>query len=126
MHPNKVKLNKPDRSLELTYPDGAHFVLSAEFLRVHSPSAEVQGHGPGQEILQHSKKQVAIDRLEASGNYALTLHFSDGHRTGIYSWVYLRDLCDNQETYWHTYLEKLQRAGASRDPDEQVVRFITP
>jgi DUF971 family protein len=126
MTPTKVKHHKAEGSLELAYASDAGFTLSGEYLRVHSPSAEVRGHGPGQEILQHGKKGVRIASVEPVGNYALLLHFDDGHNTGIYSWGYLRELGDNYEQYWQNYLDKLNQAGQSRDLEVQVVRFVTP
>ena len=126
MTPTTVKLHKNAGSLELAYNDGAHFVLSGEFLRVHSPSAEVRGHGPGEEVLQHGKKNVKIASLEAAGHYALLLHFDDGHNTGIYSWSYLKELCDQQVEYWEKYLSMLNAAGLSRDPEEQALKFFNP
>ena len=121
--PTSVKLHKKSRELELAWDDGACFSLSCEFLRVHSPSAEVQGHGPGQEVLQAGKKEVAIEDVRAVGNYALQLIFDDGHDSGIYSWVYLRELCENREALWNRYLDRLHAAGATRDPDAQVIRI---
>lgn len=109
--------------MELTYPDGQRFSLSCEFLRVYSPSAEVKGHGPGQEVLQTGKQKVGITAIRPVGNYAVQLVFDDGHDTGIYSWDYLRHLCSNQEALWDDYLGRLNAAGASRDPDEQVVKL---
>lgn len=126
MTPTTVKLHKGEGSLELAYSDGTHFVLSGEFLRVHSPSAEVRGHGPGEEVLQHGKKNVKISSLEAAGHYALLLHFDDEHNTGIYSWSYLKELCDQQTEYWEKYLSLLNDAGLSRDPEEQALKFFNP
>lgn len=126
MVPTKVKHHKTDGSLELNYADGSDFTLSGEYLRVYSPSAEVKGHGPGQEILQHGKKSVRIARVEPVGHYAVVLHFDDGHSTGIYSWAYLRELGENHEQYWQRYLDNLHQNGLSRDPEVQVVKFVTP
>jgi DUF971 family protein len=123
MKPTKVKLHKQSRILELDF-GGQLFQLSAEYLRVHSPSAEVKGHGPGQAVLQFGKKEVGIRQLELAGNYALKIYFDDGHDSGIYTWDYLYDLGKNQESYWQTYLDALQAAGKSRDPDTSVVKFI--
>ena len=114
--PVDIKLHRKTGTLELVYENGQSFTLSAEFLRVHSPSAEVRGHGAGQEVLQTGKRQVQIKHLEPTGNYAIRLHFDDGHDTGIYSWDYLQTLCEEQESLWHDYLQKLQAAGAGRDP----------
>jgi DUF971 family protein len=121
--PSQIKLNKGSRSLELSWPDGRHVELSCELLRVYSPSAEVKGHGPGQEVLQVGKKNVTITELKAVGNYALQLVFDDGHDTGIYSYDYLLELGEQREQYWNAYLERMHAAGASRDPDAQVVRI---
>ena len=101
--------------LELQYADGGSFRLPFEFLRVYSPSAEVRGHGPGQEVLQTGKREVDIRALEPVGSYALQPVFSDGHSTGIYSWEYLYELGERQEELWAEYLARLQAAGASRD-----------
>ena len=122
--PTRIKLHKADSRLELSYADGLTATLSAEFLRVHSPSAEVRGHGRGQEVLQYGKKQVRIERIEKTGRYALQLFFDDQHSTGIYSWDYLKDLWERHDEYWDTYLETLRAAGKTRDPEEQVVKFV--
>ena len=126
MIPTNVKFHKKDGSLELVYSDANSFTLSGEFLRVHSPSAEVRGHGPGEEVLQHGKKEVKVTSLEAAGHYALLIHFDDGHNTGIYSWSYLKELCDQQAEYWEKYLRLLNEAGLSRDPEEQALKFFNP
>ncbi len=126
MTPTSVKFHKGAGSLELVYSDGNSFTLSGEFLRVHSPSAEVRGHGPGEEILQHGKKNVKVASLEAAGHYALLIHFDDGHNTGIYSWSYLKELGDQQAEYWDKYLRLLNEAGLSRDPEEQALKFFNP
>ncbi|MBQ0718899.1 MAG: DUF971 domain-containing protein [Gammaproteobacteria bacterium] len=126
MTPTSVKLHKKAGCLELAYSDGSSFTLSGEFLRVHSPSAEVRGHGPGEEVLQQGKKDVKVSALEAAGHYALLIHFDDEHNTGIYSWSYLRELCDQQAEYWQEYLRKLNEAGLSRDPEEQALKFFDP
>lgn len=112
--PLEIKLHKRSKTLELVYADG-QFELTAEFLRVHSPSAEVRGHGIGQEVLQTGKKFVGISGLEASGNYALKIIFDDGHDSGLFTWPYLHDLAHNQATYWQAYLDRLTAAGESRD-----------
>ncbi len=124
--PDKITLSKGGLSLELSFPGAPPRALSAEFLRVHSPSAEVKGHGPGQEVLQWGKARVAITAIERSGNYAIRLTFDDGHDTGIYSWEYLHRLCHDHDTLWATYLDQLEGAGKTRDPDTQVVRFLEP
>lgn len=115
MQPTEIKLHRKSAVLELAYSDGA-FNLTAEFLRVFSPSAEVKGHGPGQETLQFGKRHVTFRDLTPQGNYAIKLVFSDGHDSGIYSWQYLRELCETQEARWQDYLEKLDAAGKSREP----------
>ncbi|WP_295874714.1 DUF971 domain-containing protein [uncultured Zhongshania sp.] len=122
--PTDIKFRKQSQQLELSYASGDRFSLSSEFLRVHSPSAEVRGHGAGQETLQTGKLKVNITELIPVGNYALQLVFSDGHDSGIFSWTYLRELCDQQDELWKRYLQKLDENKASRDPDEQVVKFF--
>jgi DUF971 family protein len=114
--PTEIKLHQKSRKMELVFSDGSRFELSYELLRVYSPSAEVRGHGPGQEVLQVGKRGVDIPSLEPSGSYAVQPTFSDGHSTGIYSWDYLYWLGKNRETLWREYLERLERAGASREP----------
>jgi DUF971 family protein len=109
--------------LELVYADDLRFALPCEYLRVFSPSAEVRGHGPGQEVLQVGKINVAIKEIKPVGNYALQLVFDDGHDTGIYSWDYLYQLGSQQQQRWQHYLEQLDAAGASRDPEVQVLHF---
>ena len=128
MQPDDIKLHRKSGILELKYDDGGIYSLPAEFLRVNSPSAEVRGHGQGQEVLQTVKKHVKIDNLGAVGNYAIRLHFDDDHNTGIYSWEYLRELCLNQGELWDAYLLKLQKAGARREnlPDDVQVVNIMP
>lgn len=115
--PTEIKLHKQSRLMEISFADGANFKLPFEYLRVHSPSAEVRGHGPGQETLQTGKRNVDIAGIEAVGNYAIKPVFSDGHDTGIYSWDLLYDLGINQESYWQVYLSRLAAAGADRDVD---------
>jgi DUF971 family protein len=114
--PTDVKLHQASRILELVFPNGRHFRLPYEFLRVSSPSAEVRGHGPGQETLQTGKRDVTITTVEPVGHYALRPTFSDGHSTGIYSWDYLYDLGERQDELWRDYLARLAAAHASRDP----------
>ena len=113
--PTQITLHQKSRVLEVAFADGRTFRLSFELLRVYSPSAEVKGHGPGQEVLQTGKRNVEIRSVEPVGSYALQPTFSDGHSTGIYSWEYLYELGENQEKLWAQYLAKLQAAGASRD-----------
>lgn len=122
--PTGIELHQKSRELELIYSDGERVRLSCELLRVFSPSAEVQGHGPGQKVLQSGKINVNIVDIKPVGNYAVQLIFSDDHESGIYSWKYLRELADNQEAYWEQYLQELHEAGASRDPEVQVVKFF--
>jgi DUF971 family protein len=113
--PTEIKLHQTSRVLELAFSNGSAFRLPYEFLRVHSPSAEVRGHGPGQETLQTGKKDVTINEVEPVGHYALRPVFSDGHDSGIYSWDYLYDLGVRQSELWQKYLDRLAAAGASRD-----------
>ena len=113
--PTEIKLHQRSRAMEVTFADGKIFRLPYEFLRVYSPSAEVRGHGPGQEVLQTGKQAVEITALEPVGSYAVQPAFSDGHSTGIFSWDYLYHLGQNQEKMWQEYLAKLKAAGASRD-----------
>jgi DUF971 family protein len=112
--PTEIKLHQKSRVMEIAFADGRTFRLPYEFLRVHSPSAEVRGHGPGQEVLQVGKREVEIRALEPVGSYAVQPAFSDSHATGIYSWQYLYHLGENQDRLWAEYLEKLSKAGASR------------
>jgi DUF971 family protein len=114
-HPTEIKLHQTSRALEIAFSDGRRFRLPYEFLRVQSPSAEVRGHGPGQEVLQVGKRDVAIAEVEPIGHYAIRPSFSDGHDTGIYSWDYLYELGMRQDELWQTYLDRLAKAGASRD-----------
>ena len=113
--PTQIKLHQKSRVLEISFDDGKTFRLPFEFLRVHSPSAEVRGHGPGQEVLQIGKKNVDIRHAEPVGSYAVQLQFSDGHDTGIYSWDLLYQFGEQQEAMWADYLERLRQAGASRE-----------
>jgi len=113
--PTEIKLHQKSRVLEIAFSDGHDFRLPYEFLRVYSPSAEVRGHGPGQEVLQTGKRQVEIRSLEPVGSYAVQPVFSDGHSTGIYSWDYLYELGENQETLWAEYLARLAASGAKRE-----------
>ena len=118
--PVEIKLHQRSRVLELQFDDGFECNLTCEYLRVHSPSAEVQGHGPGQEVLQVGKEDVGIKTLEPSGNYALKIHFDDGHDSGIFTWSYLYELGVNYESYWQTYLDRLAAAGHQRKPDRNA------
>ena len=131
--PSDIKVRKQTRCLELTYKktdglkrnseenDEEVFQLSFEMLRVFSPSAEVRGHGIGNEVFQHGKKDVCLLNIEPSGNYALKLIFDDGHDSGLYDWKYLRHLCDNKDELWADYLKKLEAAGMTRESN--VIQF---
>ncbi len=114
--PTEIKLHQLSRILEISFDDGKIFNLPCEFLRVYSPSAEVRGHGPGQETLQIGKKNVEIKAVEPVGNYAVQLAFSDGHNTGIYSWDLLYDYGARRDELWAQYLTRLEAAGKSREP----------
>ena len=113
--PTEIKLHQASKVMEIAFSDGASFSLPFEYLRVYSPSAEVRGHGAGQETLQVGKKEIDIKELEPVGNYAVHPTFSDGHATGIFSWDYLYDLGRDQTTLWADYLQRLAAANASRD-----------
>jgi len=115
--PTDIKLHQKSRMLEITFEDGKHFELPCEYLRCFSPSAEVRGHGPGQETLQVGKEKVNIKGIEPVGNYAVVLQFDDGHNTGIYSWQMLYELGQNKDKYWQEYLDKLAAAGHKRKAD---------
>lgn len=112
--PTELNLHNQSRVLEITFGDGAKFNLPCEYLRVFSPSAEVQGHGPGQGVLQVGKEDVNIDKIEPVGNYAVCLYFDDEHSTGIYSWEYLYRLGEEHEANWSAYLQALEEAGHKR------------
>jgi len=112
----EIKLQRQSRLLQLSFADGKTFQIPCEFLRVYSPSAEVRGHSPGQEVLQTGKKDVNIDHIEPVGNYAIQLNFSDGHNTGLYSWDLLYDYGLHQDEMWQHYLQRMEQAGASREP----------
>ena len=116
--PTEIKLHQKSRVMEIAFADGKTFRLPCEFLRAYSPSAEVRGHGPGQEVLQTGKQDVEITRVEPVGHYAVQLTFSDGHDTGIYSWDLLYDYGVRQEEMWRHYLKRMEEAGASRDPQK--------
>ena len=121
--PLGIKLHKRSRQLELEYANGERYTLGCEYLRVYSPSAEVRGHGSGQETLQTGKLAVGISAIKPVGRYALQLVFDDGHDTGLYAWDYLYELCTEQPRLWQEYVDRLDRAGASRDPDIQGIQF---
>ena len=114
--PTEIKLHQASRVLEVTFANGRSFRLPYEFLRVYSPSAEVRGHGPGQEPLQVGKRHVTITSVEPVGHYAIKPLFSDGHESGIYSWDYLYDLGLRHDELWRRYLDRLAAAHASREP----------
>jgi DUF971 family protein len=113
--PVEIRLKRAEKILEVAFDDGSRFRLPAEYLRVESPSAEVQGHGPGQKQLVAGRAQVGITAVEAVGNYAVRLRFDDGHDTGIYSWRYLHELGEEQDRRWRDYLTGLEKAGLSRE-----------
>ena len=109
--PSEIRLKRAEQAIEIAWPDGARYRLPAEYLRVESPSAEVQGHGPGQKVIVAGRRHVGILRVEAVGNYAVRIVFDDLHDTGIYSWEYLRTLGEEQETRWAAYLAELGSRG---------------
>ena len=117
LHPLTISLHKQSRVLETVYNDGLSFKLPCEYLRVFSPSADVKGHGPGQEVLQLGKEDVNIKEVEPVGNYAVRLIFDDGHETGLYTWNYLYELGQNQESNWIDYLHTLNKSGHKRKQD---------
>ncbi|MDC9720575.1 MAG: DUF971 domain-containing protein [Gammaproteobacteria bacterium] len=135
MNPTKIKLHKSSNTLELTYPlesevisastsNEASYTLTAEYLRISSPSAEVRGHSPDQAVLQVGKSKVKLIGIEGVGHYALKLEFDDGHDSGLYTWNYLHDLCINQQRHWEDYLQQLNQAKKSRDPHTSVVQLV--
>ena len=118
LHPLTISLHKKSRVLEIVYNDGLNFKLPCEYLRVFSPSADVKGHGPGQEVLQLGKEGVNIKEVEPVGNYAVRLIFDDGHDTGLYTWNYLYELGQNQKSNWIDYLHTLNKSGHKRKQDD--------
>ncbi len=122
--PSAIRVSGDKSTLSIDYAEADSFSLSAEYLRVFSPSAEVRGHGRGQEVLQFGKRHVVIAGLEKAGNYALRITFSDGHDSGIYSWSYLSELAENYTEYWTDYLSRLHEAGKSRDEDVQIIKLL--
>ncbi|VVM65365.1 hypothetical protein PS862_05706 [Pseudomonas fluorescens] len=120
--PTDIKLHKASKTLSLKYASGEEFHLPAEFLRVHSPSAEVQGHG--KPILQFGKIGVGLAKVEPAGQYALKLTFDDGHDSGLFTWEYLYQLGKRQEDLWNDYLAELKAAGKTRDPNESIVKLM--
>ena len=119
--PTLIELHQKSRVLEIAFSDGKHFSLPYEFLRVYSPSAEVRGHGPGQETLQVGKKNVEISAAEPVGTYAMQLVFSDGHDSGLYSWEYLHSMGIKQDAMWQEYLQRMEQAGAKREPCPNIL-----
>jgi DUF971 family protein len=117
LSPTEIRLRKKSRLLVIGFNNGSEFELPFEYLRVHSPSAEVRGHGPGQEVLQTGKESVDITALEPIGHYALRIVFDDGHDTGLYSWSYLYELGTDMQARWQAYLDRLTEAGYARQPD---------
>lgn len=118
--PTEINLHQASHILEISFEDGSRFELPTEYLRVYSPSAEVQGHGPGQEVLQIGKQDVNITNIEPVGHYAIQLYFDDNHDTGIYSWDTLYDLGKNYETKWQQYLDRLKEAGHQRPQPQHL------
>jgi DUF971 family protein len=116
MKPTQINLHKLSRILELSFEDGSNFKLPLEYLRVYSPSAEVQGHGPGQEVLQIGKQDVNVNSIEPIGHYAIKLVFDDNHDSGIYSWEYLYELGVSYDERWQEYLDRLAAGGHKRQP----------
>ena len=114
--PSEIRLKRAEQVLEVAWPDGVRFRLPAEYLRVESPSAEVQGHAPDQKVIVAGRRHVGIMRVEPVGNYAVRIVFDDLHDTGIYSWAYLRELGEQHESRWAAYLTALAARGLSRDP----------
>ena len=114
-HPTAITLHQRSRILEVGFDDGKSFRIPFELMRIYSPSAEVQGHGPGQEVLQTGKREVEVAALEPIGNYAVLPRFSDGHDTGIFSWDYLYHLGEHEQELWRQYEARLAEAGADRD-----------
>jgi DUF971 family protein len=114
--PTEIRLQKKSRQVVIAFDDGNQFNLPFEYLRVNSPSAEVQGHGPGQGVLQVGKENVQVTAIEPVGHYAVRLVFDDGHDTGLYTWKYLYELATEQESKWQAYLDHLEAAGYARQP----------
>ena len=128
--PGKIKLHRKSCILELAFGE-QEYQLSTEYLRVYSPSAEVKGHGPGEEVLQLNKQNVAITGIEPQGNYAIKLIFSDGHDSGIYSWGYLQELCEKQREFWEDYLRRVDehsklQAAEVESSQTSAVKWVIP
>jgi DUF971 family protein len=121
---SQIDLRRQSRVLHLTYANGEEYSLSFEFLRVHSPSAEVRGHGKGQEVLQYGKENVLITGMEPVGNYAVRIDFNDGHDSGIYAWTYLYEMATQQETLWQKYLQQLAAAGKQRHSEKPAIAVV--
>lgn len=126
MTPTEITLHQQSRALEIAFDDGTRYRLPYEFLRVFSPSAEVRGHGPGQETLQVGKKNISVNGVEPVGTYALKIIFDDGHDNGLYTWEYLQELGKYQKSMWQEYLSKIEAQGASREPSLQPVVVDAP
>lgn len=124
--PASIKLHRQSRVLDVSYADGTHYALAAEYLRVFSPSAEVRGHGGGEPTVVPGKRAVAIERVEPVGQYAVRLVFSDGHNTGLYTWDVLEDLGAHQAQYWARYLERLAEHRLSRDSEVTRLSALPP
>ncbi len=122
VRPSEIKLHQASRLLEIAFDDGSRHHLPLEYLRVYSPSAEVRGHGPGQEVLQVGKERVNITNIEPVGTYAVRLCFDDGHDSGLYSWEWLHHLAVNHERLWQDYLVRLERAGYRRNSSDNVAK----
>jgi DUF971 family protein len=122
--PKKIVLHQKSRVVEIEFDEDQKFELPCEYLRVYSPSAEVRGHGPGQEVLQYGKESVGIERIEPQGFYAVRLCFDDGHNTGIYSWDTLYELGANYETLWKDYLSRLEDAGHKRNSSKGDIPVV--
>ena len=114
INPSEIRLKKSKKAISIVFEDGNKVEFTAELLRVESPSAEVRGHSPNQKILEHGKKEVEITKIEPVGNYAISLNFSDGHNTGIYSWNFLYELMKNKEKVWNTYIKLLKEKNLKR------------
>ena len=126
LNPTEITLHQQTRQLEIAFDDGVRYRLPYEFLRVFSPSAEVRGHGPGQEVLQVGKQNVNMLNAEPVGSYALKLIFDDGHDSGLYTWEYLHELGKYKDAMWHDYLRKLEEAGESREPRQHEANSQKP
>ena len=116
--PSEIKLHQQSKVMEISFDNGSRFSLPYEYLRVFSPSAEVRGHGPGQEVLQSGKRDVILKEIEPVGSYAIKLIFDDGHDSGLYTWEYLHELGENQHALWIDYLRQLEAARLSREPGD--------